>query len=303
MNNVQAAVGLERRLRPASRTASLRGLGRVARRKPLGAAGALILVAFIFVAIFAPILAPWDPYTVTPPVGLFAPSLDHWFGTDQTGRDLFSRILYGATISMGIGISGSMLAATISSFLGTFSAFRLGRVDLVLQRFVDAVQSLPTLVVLLTASFVFQRGPLTLVLIIGTLFGIRQSRVVRSAAISVMQNEYVLGARAAGATDWRILTRYVIPNVFAPIMVLITVDLGAIITNEASLSFLGLGVLPPTITWGQMLGNTYIPYMIQAPWLVIFPGLALTAVVWSSNMAGDALRDLLDPRLRGGAGS
>lgn len=299
MSNVQVAEGIGRRLQPAGPMASIRSLGSIARKKPLGFAGATIFLLLTLAAIFAPVIAPYDPYIIAPPIGIFPPSVYHLMGTDQTGRDLFSRILYGSTVSMSIGIFASMLSTTISSFLGTFSAFRGGKWDLVLQRFVDAIQALPTLVLLLAAMFVFERGVMTLIILIGVLFGIRSSRVVRGAALSIMQNEYVLAARALGASDWRILTRYVMPNVFAPIMVLTTVQVGGVISNEASLSFLGLGVLPPTITWGQMLGSTYIPYMVEAPWLVIFPGLAITAVVWGSNMAGDALRDLVDPRLRG----
>lgn len=291
---------LAERLKPGSRFGIWSTWARLARRKPLGTLGAVFLLVFVFLALAAPLVAPYDPYQVSRTDRLQGPSIRHFFGADQSGRDLLSRIIYGAQISMGIGIGASAISTILSASIGTFSAFRGGRVDLVLQRIVDAVQALPTLVMLLAASFVVGRGALTLMLLIGVLFGIRSSRVVRGAALSVIQNEYVTAARAIGASDWRILGVYILPNVFAPIMVLTTVQLGAVILNEASLSFLNLGVPPPSISWGQMLALTSLPYMIQAPWIALAPGMALTAVVFGVNMFGDALRDLVDPRLRRG---
>lgn len=281
--------------------ARLRSLWRFIRTKPMGAVGGAILLVLVLSAVFGPVLATHDPLVARSRERLLPPSAAHWMGTDEFGRDVYSRLLYGSQLSVGIGISAIALSLTIACAIGMFSAYRLGAVDLILQRLVDGVMSIPTLVILLAATVVLGQGVVTLVLLIGFLFGVRTSRVVRSAVLSIKQNDYIVAARALGASDLRIILRHIAPNIFAPIMILATVELGGVILTEASLSFLNLGIPPPTVSWGQMLALTGLPYMHEAPWMVLAPGLTITAVVFGVNVLGDALRDALDPRLRGGA--
>ncbi len=289
------------------------GLGRVVhavlrfcRSKPLGASGAGILLFMVFCAVFAPVLAPVDPDEVDSSLRLLPPGPGFPLGTDNLGRDMLSRLLYGARVSVGIGFSTIVLSTAIAATIGLVSANWRGKLDLLLQRFVDGMLAIPTLILLLAAGFTLGRGAFTLIMLLGFVLGVRSSRVIRSAALSVMQNDYIVAARALGASDLRIILQHMLPNLFAPLMVLSTVQLGGVILTEASLSFLGLGVPPPAISWGQMLagGRTGaasgdITWMLIAPWMTIVPGLTISAAVWGANMFGDALRDALDPRLRG----
>ena len=279
---------------------SVRRFGRrLLREKPLGAAGAIIFLLFLLAGIFASALAPYGFNEINPIHRLKPPSWDFPLGTDNLGRDMLSRCLYGARLSVIVALSGATLATTISTFIGVVSGYLSGWVDMTIQRFVDAWMSFPGLVILIVVVSVFTPGMSTIILTLGLLFGIGGSRIVRSAVISVRENMYVHAAQSIGATTTRILLRHIVPNVLPPVIVLFTTSLGAVILAESSLSFLGLGVPPPAPSWGGMLSGSGRTYMFQAPWLALGPGLSITLVVYATNVFGDALRDLLDPRLRG----
>ena len=272
---------------------------RLFREKPLGAAGAVIFLVFLFCGVFADILAPYGINEINPVNRMKPPSAAFPLGTDYLGRDLLSRILYGAQLSVIIGFCAAGLATAISVLIGVVSGYIGGRLDLVTQRFVDAWQSFPGLVVLIVAVAVLGPGMPQVIGILALLYGIAGSRIVRSAVVSVRENMYVHAAQSIGAGTPRILWRHILPNVMPVVIVLFTSRVGATILAEAGLSFLGLGVPPPAPTWGGMLSGSGRAYMYQGPWLALAPGLALTIVVYSVNMFGDALRDLLDPRMRG----
>jgi peptide/nickel transport system permease protein len=275
---------------------------RFVKEKPLGTVGAVIVIALLFVGIFADLLAPYG-YNETFVGGkLDAPSSSFWMGTDNVGRDLMSRIIYGARISMYVGLGISGLATVISTFIGMISGFAGGKTDIIIQRFVDAWVCFPGLFVMLTLLALVGSGVAQLILVLGILGGIGGSRLARSAVIAIKSNTYVEAARAIGCPTWSILLKHILPNIMAPLIIMFTMGLGGAILAEASISFLGYGIPPPIPSWGGMLSGNARRYMIQAPWMAIFPGLALSIVVYGANMFGDALRDLLDPRLRGGLG-
>jgi peptide/nickel transport system permease protein len=272
---------------------------RLIREKPLGAAGAAVCVLFLLCGIFAAWLAPYGFNEINPINRMKAPSLAFPLGTDYLGRDQLSRILYGAQLSVIIGFSAAALATVISIVIGVVSGYVGGRADMVVQRFVDAWQSFPGLVILIVAVAVLGPGMPQVIGVLALLFGIAGSRIVRGAVVSVRENMYIHAAQSIGAGTQRILWRHVLPNVMPVVIVLFTSRLGATILAEAGLSFLGLGVPPPAPTWGGMLSGSARTYMHQGPWLALAPGLALTIVVYAINVFGDALRDLLDPRMRG----
>ena len=273
---------------------------RLWRDKPLGVAGGLVLTLFLFCGIFADFISPYGFNDISPAERIQPPSLEHWFGTDNLGRDVLSRCLYGAQLSVIIGCSAAVLATLISALVGIVSGYFGGKVDLVVQRFVDAWMSFPDLVVLIVVVSVLGPGMLQIIGTLGLLLGIGGSRIVRSAVVSVREHMYVHAAQSIGAAAPRILWRHILPNVMAPIIVLLTTRVGTVILAESGLSFLGLGVPPPAPTWGAMLSGSGRTYMFEGPWLALAPGLCLTAVVYATNVCGDALRDLLDPRMRGG---
>jgi peptide/nickel transport system permease protein len=272
---------------------------RLAREKPLGAIGAAIFLLFLFCGIFAGWLAPYGMNDIDPVNRMKAPSLAFPFGTDYLGRDQLSRILYGARLSVIIGFCAAGLATVISIVLGIVSGYAGGRIDMLIQRFVDAWQSFPGLVILIVAVAVLGPGMPQVIGVLGLLFGIAGSRIVRGAVVSVREHAYIHAAQSIGAGTQRILWRHVLPNIMPVVIVLFTSRVGATILAEAGLSFLGLGVPPPAPTWGGMLTGSARTYMYQGPWLALAPGLALTIVVYAVNVFGDALRDLLDPRMRG----
>jgi peptide/nickel transport system permease protein len=272
---------------------------RLAREKPLGAIGAFICLIFLFAGIFAELLAPYGYNQIMPINRLKPPSWQHFFGTDNLGRDIFSRILYGAQLSVIVGLSAALLATIVSVVLGITSGYLRGRFDMLVQRFVDAWMSFPDIVILIVVAAVLGPGMTQLIVILGLLYGIAGSRIVRSAVLSVREQSYVHAAQSIGATTPRIMLRHVLPNVMSPVIVLFTTRVGAVILAEAALAFLGLGVPPPAPTWGGMLTGSARTYMHMAPWMALAPGICLTLVVFSINMFGDALRDLLDPRMRG----
>jgi len=272
---------------------------RLFREKPLGAAGAVIFLLFFLCGVFAAFLAPHGMNEISPINRMRPPSGAFPLGTDYLGRDVLSRLLYGAQLSVIIGFSAAGLATVVSIVIGVVSGYLGGRVDLVIQRFVDAWQSFPSLVILIVAVAVLGPGMPQVIGVLALLYGIAGSRIIRGAVVSVRENTYVHAAQSIGASTLRILWRHVLPNVMPVVIVLFTSRVGATVLTEAGLSFLGLGVPPPAPTWGGMLSGSSRTYMYQGPWLALAPGLALTIVVYAINMFGDALRDLLDPRMRG----
>ena len=272
---------------------------RLFRDKPLGAAGGVLMLLFLIVGIFGPWLAPFGFNEISPADRLLPPSAEHWFGTDNIGRDVLSRCIHGAQLSVIIGCAAAALATLISTLLGIISGYFGGKLDLVTQRFVDAWMSFPDLVILIVVVSVIGPGMAQIIGTLGLLLGIGGSRIVRSAVIGTREHMYVHAAQSIGARAPRILWRHILPNVLPPIIVLLTTRVGTVILAESGLSFLGLGVPPPAPSWGGMLSGSGRTYMFQAPWLALAPGLCLTAVVYATNVFGDALRDLLDPRMRG----
>ena len=277
-------------------------LHRLFREKPLGAFGAVVCVVFLFTGIFAELIAPYGYNEMNPIDRLKAPSISYWLGTDQIGRDVFSRIVHGARTSLIIGFSAAFISILIATFIGVTTGFFRGKFDMIVQRMVDAWMSFPDLVVVIVAVSVFGPGMWQVILVLSLLYGIAGSRIVRSAVLTVKENDYVRAAESIGVSVPRILFRHILPNIMAPLIVLFTTRLAAVILVEAALSFLGLGVPPPAPSWGGMLSFEGRSYMFQAPWLAIMPGLAITIVVYNINMFGDAVRDLLDPRMRGFGG-
>ncbi len=281
------------------------GLGRVwqfTRRKPLGALGGLIVLGLLTMAIFAPWIAPYKYDQTIPGARMKAPDAQFWMGTDNLGRDVFSRVVYGASVSVTVGFGAVLLANVLAALVGVTSGYFGGAYDICVQRVVDAWQSFPFLVVILSMMAVLGPGLLNLILALGVLGAAAGSRVIRGATISAMQNTYVEAARALGAGHLRIMLRYLLPNVAATIIILATIGLGAAILAESALSFLGFGVPPPYPSWGAMLSGSGRSFMYRAPWMAIWPGAAISLAVFGFNMLGDALRDVLDPRLRGGGG-
>ena len=275
---------------------------RLWREKPLGTVGAIITLLLLLTGVFADFLAPHGMNETNPEKALDAPSAAFPLGTDNLGRDLLSRVIYGARVSVIVGLAASTLATVVSVIIGTLSGYIGGRFDLLLQRFVDAWMCLPMLIVLMIIISLVGPGMLTVILNLGFWWGIIGSRIIRSAVISVKENAYVQAAVATGCSTAKILIRHILPNIMAPTIILFTTRVPNVILAEASLSFLGFGIPPPTPSWGGMLSGIGRTYMFLAPWMVLWPGLALGIVVYGVNMFGDAVRDLLDPRLRGGIG-
>jgi peptide/nickel transport system permease protein len=270
----------------------------LARRYPLGAFGAVIMALCVFAALFAPYITVYDPLSTNSAFSLARPSAQHWLGCDFMGRDVYSRIVYGSRISLAVGLGSLGLGLTCGVLIGLTSGYLGGWIDLAAQRLIDILQSLPLLVMalLMTASL----GPSLRNTIIAISIALIPSsaRVVRSTTLSLREQPFVESAKAIGMGQVRIAFRHVLPNTLAPLIVLGTAQLGATILIEATLSFLGLGVPEPYPSWGRMLSESAAEYVRTAPWLVIFPGLAISLIVFGSNLLGDALRDGLDPRQR-----
>ena len=276
---------------------------RLWKEKPLGTISGIIILILIFVAIFADVLAPYPYYEMHLADRFQGASAQYLLGTDQFGRDFLSRIIYGARISLIVGLAATALNVVVAVLIGGISGFLGGKLDLVVQRFVDAWMCFPGLLILLTIMSIAGRGVPQIILVLGIAGGIGGSRVVRGAVIGVKENVYFLAARAVGTPTGQILLRHVLPNIVAPIIIIFSINIGGVILAEASLSFLGFGLPIGVPSWGGMLSREGRQFMEMAPWLAIWPGLCLTIVVYSLNMFGDAVRDLLDPRLRGGEGS
>ena len=270
----------------------------LARRYPLGAVGAAIIILFTLTAMFAGWISPYDPTTTNARASLAVPSAAHWLGADFMGRDILSRIIGGAQISLAVGIGATVLGLSVGIPIGLASGYFGGWVDLIVQRFIDIMQSLPLLVTALVMAA--SLGPSLRNTIIAIAIPLVPSiaRIVRSNTLALKEMPFVEAARAIGISEVWIATRHVLPNTLAPLIVLATAQFGSAILVEASLSFLGLGVPEPYPSWGRMLSESAAEYIRTAPWLVIFPGIAISLVVFGANLLGDALRDLLDPRLR-----
>jgi len=277
-----------------------RGVWRLIKEKPLGACGAVIVLALLLCALLAPLIAthPYDQANVRN--RLKAPGAQFYLGTDNLGRDLFSRIVYGARISVTVGFGAVSIGILLATTIGVTSGYFGGKLDVLVQRLVDAWMAIPGLMFLLSIMAVLGPGLLKIIVALGVLSAANSSRVIRSATLSAKENQFVEAARAVGASHWRIILRYILPNVMAPIIIIATVSLGIVILAEAALSFLGFGVPPPYPSWGEMLSGSGRSYMHKAPWMATWPGVAISLAVFGFNMLGDALRDLLDPRLRGG---
>ena len=274
--------------------------GRLWRQKPLGIVSGIVILMLILVAIFADLLAPYPFDQLSLAERLQGSSIRHLLGTDQLGRDLLSRLLIGARISMVVGLAATTLNVAVAVLVGGTSGFLGGKLDLAVQRFVDAWMAFPGLLLLLTIMSIVGRGLPQLIVVLGIAGGVGGSRVIRGAVVATKENDYFLAAKAVGAPTTQILVRHVLPNIVAPLIIVFSINVGGVILAEASLSFLGFGLPGKVPSWGGMLSREGRRFMEQAPWLALWPGLCLTVVVYSFNMLGDALRDLLDPRLRGG---
>ncbi len=278
---------------------TVRGLLLFCRRKPLGALGGFLVVVMLVMALGAPWIARYAYDESIPGSRMKAPDTQFWMGTDNLSRDMWSRVVYGARVSVTVGFITIALAILLATAVGVSSAYLGGVYDIAVQRVVDAWMSFPYLVIILSIMAVLGPGLLNLILALSVLVAAQFARVIRGATLSVMQNPYIESARAVGSGHQRIILRYVLPNIAATIIILATIGLGGVILAESSLSFLGLGVPPPQPSWGAMLAGSGRSYMQRAPWMAIFPGAAISLAVFGFNMLGDALRDVLDPRLRG----
>jgi peptide/nickel transport system permease protein len=279
---------------------ALRGAVWFARRKPLGTVGGMIVAGMLLMAAFAEQIAPYGYDETIRGARMKPPGLTHWLGTDNLSRDMWSRIVYGARISVTVGFATVALATLAATAIGVTSGYFGGVYDLAVQRVIDAWMSFPYLVIVLSVMAVLGPGLLNVVLSLAIIVAAATSRVIRGATIAVVQHTYVEAAAAMGGSHLRILARHIVPNVAATVIILATIGLGGVILAESALSFLGFGVPPPYPSWGAMLSGSGRTYMFRAPWMAVWPGVAISLAVFGFNMLGDALRDVLDPRLRGG---
>jgi peptide/nickel transport system permease protein len=284
---------------PRARGSAWVGLVRFARKKPLGAVGGVLMLAILVTAVFADVLATHDPIATAAAHTLARPGQEHWLGADHLGRDIYSRIVHGARVSLLVGLASSLLGSGLGGVIGLLSAYAGGKTDLIVQRILDILQGLPLLVLALVMSTALGPSIQNVVLAISIPIVPRAARVVRSSVLSIREMQYIEAARGLGLRHFRIAFRHVMPNTVGPFIVLCTAQLGSAILVEAALSFLGLGVPEPYPSWGRMLSVSAAEYAQKAPHLVLFPGAAISLAVFGSNLLGDALRDTLDPRLRG----
>lgn len=288
---------LVERVAPAARRRA-HPLARFLRRHPLGAAGLIVILMLLGLALLAPWIAPYDPVANDFGSMFRPPTLRHWAGTDAYGRDVLSRVIFGARTALVIGFGASLVGATLGAVVGLASAYFGGKTDLLVQRLVDVMLSFPIIIVAMAIVSIIGSGTDKLIVAIALSFVPRVERVVRGSALGVRVMTYIEAAQAIGAGAGRIIFRHMTPNVTAPYLVMLTASLGQAILLEASLSFLGLGVSEPTPAWGLMLRGAAVDFATRAPWMAISPGLAITVTVLAFNVLGDALRDALDPRLR-----
>ena len=286
--------------RPGAVWRAGKALGTFARRKPLGAMGALLILLAVAIALLAPVLAPYNPIEILYGKQFRSPGAEFLLGTDNYGRDVFSRLLYGARVSLYVGIASVLLGVTGGALLGLVSGFWAGSAfDTSLQRAVDSLMAFPTLIMALIISVALGSSVNSVVLAISLAFGPDAQRVLRSASLAVREAQYVEAARAVGCSTPRLLFVHILPQCIPPYLIIATALLGQAIIVESAISFVGAGPPPPTPTWGNMLSEAARFYAEKAPWLVVFPGLAISLSVYGFNLLGDAVRDVLDPRLRG----
>ena len=302
MSQAQAAATVETGRIRRSRGMLADMFARLVKEKPLGLAGGIIVMVLLLTGIFADVLAPFGYNELNLPFRLSAPNSTYLLGGDNLGRDLLSRIIYGARISMIVGLSGAALHVIVGTLVGAVSGFYGGKYDTVVQRFVDALQCFPSLVLYLTVMAVVGQGLIPVIFVLGISSGFYGSRTLRSAVIGIKENVYVDAARAIGSPNNRTLFKHILPNITPVLIIEFTLSVGRMIISEAMLSFLGFGIPPPIPSWGGMLSGGGRQFMLQAPWMALWPGLALAIAVYGVNMLGDAVRDLWDPRLRGGLG-
>jgi peptide/nickel transport system permease protein len=273
------------------------------RTQPLGFAGFIVILAYLVAAVGAAWIAPYDPEAIDFAAMLGAPNSEHWLGTDQFGRDVFSRIVYGARTALAVGILSSLFGCTLGAIIGAASGYWGGRIDMIIQRLVDIMLSFPIIVLAMVVVAVLGKRPLfgvdmNLVAAISLPIIPKMARIARSSTLSIVQMPFIDAARAAGYGDARIILRHILPNIVAPYLIMTTAFIAQAILLEASLSFLGLGVTEPTPAWGLMLSGASADFYRSAPWMILFPGLAITFAVFAFNMFGDSLRDWLDPKMR-----
>ena len=281
-----------------SRISGSRRFFRVFLKRKIVLVSFIILILLIFTAIFAPLLAPYDPYEQILSARLLGPGQEHLLGTDYLGRDLLSRMIYGSRTALIVGIIATGIAAVTGTVLGTLAGYFGGWVHAVIMRFIDALMSIPMIVVALILSVLLGSGLVNIMIAVGISMSASYARVICGLVMSIRQNDYVLAAKAGGSSNLRIMARHCLPNSFPPFMVLITINMGGAIMIEAALSYLGLGIEPPGAAWGAMVQEGY-GYIMIHPTLALVPGVAIAVVVYALNMIGDGLRDALDPRLRG----
>ena len=267
--------------------------------KPLGAVGGAILIFLISVALLAPLISPHDPIEPNANLTYAGPSLGYLLGNDHIGRDVLSRLFHGARISLYVGGASVGIGITLGALLGIISAYSGGIFDLLFQRLVDALIAFPTIILALAIMSALGGSPENVIIALVAVLAPSSARTVRSQVLSLKEWDFITAARAIGASPTRIILRHIVPNCLPTYIILLTLTLGLAITAEASLSFLGVGVPPDVPTWGGMLTNASQSFVVGSPWLAIYPGVALALVVFGSNLLGDALRDVLDPRLRG----
>ena len=275
---------------------------RLVKEKPLGVVGGIITLLLLLTGIFADFIAPYGMNECWVGDFMAPPSAKFWLGTDNVGRDVLSRVIFGARISVIVGLAGATLATIVSVIIGIVSGYFGGKLDLIVQRVIDAWMCIPSLILMMVIISIIGAGIWQVIAVMGLTYGVTGSRLIRGAVIGIKENVYVAAAEAIGCSTTRILTRHILPNIMAPTIVLFTLRVPNMVMLEAALSFLGFGIPPPDPSWGGMLSGMGRSYMFRAPWMVIWPGLALSIVVYGVNMFGDAVRDILDPRLRGGAG-
>ncbi len=275
---------------------------RLVKEKPLGLIGGIIVLLFLLTGIFADWLAPYEMNEIRPVDRLQPPSAKYFLGTDHLGRDMLSRVIFGARVSMIVGIAAGAMTVLIALVIGVPSGVIGGRFDIVVQRFVDGWLCFPLLVLFLAAVSVVGPGMLQIIVILGLVQGIAVSRIIRSAVINIREELYVKAAEAIGSPTRRTIIRHILPNIMPPVIIVFSTQVPGSILSEANLSFLGLGIPPPQPSWGGMLSGTGRNYMFLAPWMALWPGLAISIAIYGLNMFGDAVRDLLDPRLKGSLG-
>lgn len=271
---------------------------RTARKQPLGVIGLILVLMFVVMAVVPQWIAPYPPTQLGTGLRLEGPSLSHFMGTDSIGRDVFSRIVYGARVSVLIGFGAVTVGTAIGTVVGLMSGFFGGLLDTLMQRAIDTLMTVPGLILALVVVTVWGQGVTQLIITIGVLMVPGTARIVRASVMSEKNNQYIDAARTIGATNGRIMFRHLLPNVMASIIVIMSVMVGVAILIEAALSFLGLGIRPPTASWGQMLSIDGRTFMLQQPWLAIWPGLSISLIVLALNLLGDSLRDITDPKLR-----